>query len=322
MSSSRWPRKLWPLALFFRMLAGFATPEEPLANTRSIEGDALSFGNWAVGCDNLRVCTAIAFIQDGDAPEGAIYVQMTFTDKIADAQTIAIMRDGKMLDGLSPLVAHRLTEELLDGSEADAVYRSENSARFGIPRTGFKQVVEVLGKWRAMPPRQLMPTDPITSLPAVPIDNPVVHPNLSTIAERCPEGHLGTSMQAWELLSGNTLWRAGCGDEGLNTVSFWFVSGPQGAPPVEIKFEDSDNRVEPFNSWFDAATGYLRTTHYFGRWDSYQEDCGIYRAYAFGPGGMKLVEKRFMPNCGTGIGPEGWITTFRATTFNGRDSGP
>lgn len=324
MTRSHRAGRYWLPTLIFLMSAGCAvaaTPP-PASHAARIQGSVERFGQWYVGCNNLGSCSAITPLGDASVLEETPILLMIFTPRIADAQTVAIMRGNAMINGLSPLAAHQLTEALLDSNAGHAAYEPDKSVGYQVPRGGFAEVMQALAKWRAMPPQLLPSTETVTPLPAPRIDSPVVHPALRNIAKRCPEGHMGASIQAWRGLDGSTLWRVGCGNEGLNSVSFWFVSGPQGDPPAPIRFEDSGRPAQPFNSWFDEATGYLRMTHFFGRWDSYAEDCGIYRAYGWGVGGMKLVERRFMPVCGTGIGPEGWITTFRATVFNAPDSRP
>ncbi len=322
MSNSRWSRKIWPIAILLRLLAGCATVEETAVDATAINGEVEQFGQWVVGCDNLPICTATALVGDVHVVEGSVYLQMTFTDKIADAQTIAIMRDGKLIEGLSPLAAHNLTEDLLGGTGAVSVYVAENSIRYPVPRGGFAQMIERLNNWRDQQPRRRNAAIPVTPLPASRIEKPILPPTFNNVAKLCPKSHMGSALQAWRLHDQSTLLRASCGNEGINSVNFWFLSGLQGVPSVPISFKDGDGRAQPFNSWFDDATGYLRMTHYFGRWDSYQEDCGIYRAYAWNGSEMQLVQRRYMPACGTGIGPAGWIPTYRATIFNGSDSGP
>ena len=178
--------------------------------------------------------------------------------------------------------------------------------------------MKILARWRALPPHQLASNDIVTPFPAVRIDDPGIPHLVINAAKRCPKGHMGQSLQAWRSASGTLLWRAGCGNEGLNSISFWFTSGPDDSRPDPVTFEDEGQSVTPYNSWFQDSSGYLRTTQYFGS----NEDCGVYRAFAWGEDGMKLAEKRSMPVCGTGIGPKDWIATDRAVIFNGADPGP
>ncbi|MFN3748325.1 MAG: hypothetical protein ACK4SJ_06520 [Sphingorhabdus sp.] len=324
MSKSRWPRKLWPLALLTRMLAGCVTSEAQAdSNTELLSsGEVMLFGKWAVGCDNTRSCTAIVPLTEPSVIEPPYYLQMRYSAVFSSSDSFVIMRDGAKVTELTPEAIVVLKQGLFNENGADMVDLVENWTHFEVPRDGFADVMTVLEEWRSMPPRPIESAIPVTPLPAVRIDKPVIHPVLRGIAKRCPKGHMGSSMQAWRLVGGATLWRAACGDEGLNPTSFWAVSGPQGAPPSFLTFEDGDTQAQPFNSWFDESTGYLRMVHYFGHWQSFTDDCGIYRAYAWGEGEMKLVEKRYMPTCGTGIGPEGWIITYRAHVLDGPDSGP
>lgn len=319
MNRLRWPLELALLACLLMVGGGVAAAPDA---TRSIDGQVEQFGHWALGCSNLRVCTAVARLWGNDAADQPVHIEITFTADKAEPHTVSIERDGTEIERLSPSAAQQVFKDLLEGEGVDAIYIDRKGMRFDVPRKGFKQVSRTLAEWRSRPPQQLLSTEVITPLPAVRINKPVVPPSFRGIAKRCPKGHMGSAIQAWRLVGGATLWRADCGNEGLNSVNFWAISGLQGAPSELIQFADQDGVAQPFNSWFDARTGYLRMTHYYGHWQSFADDCGVYRAYALSRGGMKLVEKRSMPICGTGIGPHGWVTTYHATVLNGPDSGP
>ncbi len=321
--------RLMSFVLAIGLLAGCATANEqttpPIIEkslAEQLQGNAVSFGDWVIGCGNLGTCTAIVAVREYSAGLEQASLRIILPRDAADAPRVAIVRSGEVIEDVSPEAAIRLIFALHDGGDADAVHVSAKSVRYDVSGKGFAAAMSALAQWRALPAQQVNSTEGITSFPALRIEKPVVHPDLTNFEARCPEGHMGSSLQAWGLIGGATLWRAACGDEGLNPVSFWLISGPQGAPPEPVKFEDQAQTARAYNSWFDDSTGYLRMVHYFGHWESYSEDCGIYRAYAFGIGGMKLVEKRYMPTCGTGIGPEDWVITYRAAVFNGPDSGP
>ena len=303
------------------MLAACETSNvpQPEGDTAHIQGDVIRYGQWALGCSNQRVCTAVAPLhndQSGDAPPS--HMRVIFQVDIADPQSITVVRDGEQLDALSPLAMHQLSKELQKNMPSDAIYTTDKSVRYSVPRDGFTKVMNVLARWRALPPQQLASTDVITPFPALHIDDPGIPPLVVNAAKRCPKGHMGQSLQAWRSAGGALLWRTGCGNEGLNSVSFWFTSGPDDFRPDPVTFEDGGQSVTPYNSWFQDSSGYLRTTQYFGS----NEDCGVYRAFAWNEDGMKLAEKRSMPICGTGIGPKDWITTDRAVIFNGTDPVP
>jgi len=310
-------RRLLPLAL--GLIAACAGAEKPLQlEAASIDGTAQRAGQWVVGCSNQRTCTALASLGEG------AHIAAVFTADIADPQSVAIVREGAEVEVFSPLGVHRLTQALLQPDQADKVSFSEAGPLYEVPQAGFAKAMELMAKWRRnLPAPDRSRIDTVIPLPAPLIHNIATHPLLADVVKLCPEGHMGESQQAWRGFAGRVLWRAGCGDEGLNPVSFWFIAGPQGAPPEPVVFEDGQSAATAYNSWFDEKTGYLRMTHYFGGHVIYRhEDCGIYRVYGWGVGGMELVERRFMPICGTGIGPESWITTYRATVFNAPDSGP
>lgn len=323
MSSNRWPRKLWPLAVFFRLLAGCATTETPPSDPPSaemvqIDGDVEEFGQWYLGCSNLGNCTAIARVREYDAGLEAVHIRFSFDSDIKKRPAITIVREGELIQNLDAVAAQSLTDSLRTGDTDDVPFISKTGIRLDVPREGFLAAMVALSAWQDRPQKPKVAAELIIPIPATRIEN-VGDPSAFThIAKRCPKGHMGESLQGWRGMGGSLLWRAGCGNEGLNLVSFWFLSGPQGAPPELVDFSDADGSVHPFNSWFQDSSGYLRMIHYFGG----QEDCGVYRVYAWDVGGMKLVEKRLMPICGTGIGPKGWITTYRATILNGSDSGP
>lgn len=319
MNRLRWPLELALLACLLMVGGGVAAAPDA---TRSIDGQVEQFGQWAIGCSNLRVCMAVARLREYDAGEQPVHIEITFTADKPEPHAVSIERDGAEIERLSLSAAQQLFKDLLKGEGADAVYMSRKGMRFDVPRQGFDQVSRMLADWRTRPPQQRFPTEVITPLPAARIKKPVVPPSLRGMSKRCPKAHMGSAIQAWCMIYGRTLWHADCGNEGLNSVNFWAISGPQGAPAELIEFADGDGMAQPFHSWFDPRTGYLRMTHYYGHWQSFSEDCGVYRAYTLGKGGMKLVEKRSMPICGTGIGPHGWVTTYHATVLNGPDSGP
>jgi hypothetical protein len=324
MSSSSWPNKIWSLALLFRLLAGCATTEAPETElgTAQIDGDVEQFGQWFVGCNNLGTCSAIAPLREYAAGQEPAHIRFLFGSDFRKPPVIAIIRDGKLVETVSAQAAQPLTDGLRNGVGDDVMFVSEIGTRFDVPRGGFLVAMEALAARRARPPQQANPTDFIFPIPATRMENLGDPPAVASIAKHCPNSHIGTPLKAWKLMGGGALWHADCGNEGLNSVSFWMVSGPQGAPAELIRFEDGDSRVDAYNSWFDDSSGFLRMIHYFGHWESYAEDCGIYRAYAVGFGKTRLVEKRLMPQCGTGLSPNDWIITYRAPVLNGRDSGP
>jgi hypothetical protein len=323
MSSSRWSRKIWPLAVFFRLLAGCTTLDGPAVDALNLDQDVLLYGRWAVGCDNMPVCTAIAPLNVQDGKYEPPFVRMTWAGTAADNYSFSILRAGEQLATLSPKASELLLQDLRNSEGSEYVHVADQAQHFDIPRSGFAQLIATLGEWQKRKPSAANRREVVTPLPALRLENPIPPLKILGAAKRCPKGHMGQSLQAWRGLGGQTLWRAGCGDEGLNSTSFWYVAGPQGDPATEVVFADRDGQpVTLYNSWFDEKSGYLRSAHYFGHWESYTEDCGIYRSYSWGVEGMKLVEQRLMPQCGTGIGPDGWIVTYRATVLNGPDSGP
>lgn len=323
MSSSRWPRKMWPLAVLFRLLAGCAVFDGAAVDALNVEKDVLLYGQWAVGCNNLKTCTAIAPLDASDEGDDTPYVQMTWAGGKADGYAFSIRRRDEQIAILSPEAGNKLQQELQQSEGPDFVHVLESGRHFDIPRSGYTNVIATLQAWRTRSPSTTAKFDVVTPLPAVRLEKLIPPSKILLAAKRCPDGHMGQSTQAWRGIGGQTLWRAGCGNEGLNAISFWFVAGPQGAPATEVVFQDHDGQpVTLYNSWFDEKSGYLRSEHYFGHWQSFTEDCGIYHNYSWGVEGMKLVEERLMPQCGTGIGPEGWIVTYRATVLNGPDSGP
>jgi hypothetical protein len=323
MSSSRWPRKFWPLALLTRLLAGCVATQAAQAEPDPFaSGEVFLYGKWAVGCSNLRNCTAIVPLSEARILEPPYYLEFRYSGNFADNDGFSIMREGETVAQLTPEITDKMTQDLRNDDGPELFHLIEGDRHFDVPQDGFADMMNALEEWRKRPPPAANSTDAVTPLPAALLQNPIPPLKIVGAAKRCPKNHMGQSLQAWRGIGGQTLWKAGCGNEGVNSVSFWYVAGPQGAPATEVEFQDRDGPATLYNSWFQAETGYLRSTHYFGRWDSYQEDCGIYRAYAWAAEGMKLVEQRHMPQCGTGIGPEGWPIVYRATILNGPDSGP
>lgn len=317
MPSANLHRKLLLLAVVLANYMSSNSPE-PDNEAAHIQGNVVRYGQWVLGCSNQRVCVAAAALRKKHASDSPAHMRIVFQVDIADPQSIAIARNGEQIEALSPRAVHLLTKELRKPFLSDAIYQSDEAKRYAVPRDGFAGVMKVLTKWRAMTPQQLPPSDIVTPFPAELIDDPGVPPMLANVAKRCPKGHMGQSLQAWRGAGGAMLWRAGCGNEGLNSISFWFTTQPKGGSPESVMFVDGDDVVTPYNSWFQDSSGYLRMTHYFGEY----EDCGVYRAYFWGPRGMKPVETRVMPFCGTGIGPKDWIETYKTVVLNGPDSGP
>jgi hypothetical protein len=329
MNSRNVPGKLLSAALFLRALVGCAAVDEPtqtaaaVADGARLQGNAVRMDDWVIGCSNLNACTAIAPVREYRAGLEQAHLRIMFTRNVAAPPRLLVLRDGALVEELSQASANKLMAALADTGDGDAIHLSAAMERYDVPRKGFADVLAAQQQWQDAPSSQFLPTETIAPLPAVPLDTFMVPPLLKRAAKRCPEAHMGEPLKAWRGIGGAILWRIGCGNEGLNSVSYWYVSGPQGAPPEPVEFDARPGAVDAYNSWFDADRGYLRMVHYFGgQFISRYEDCGIYRAYAWGEGGMKLAEQRFMPQCGTGIGPAGWITTYRATALNGVDSGP
>jgi hypothetical protein len=320
MNSRRGPLRL---ALLTSLLAGCATVQAASPHqAERLDGKVRIFGKWAAGCSNLRTCTAIVPLHAHDGVRDPFYLQMTFSGNFSDAEGFAIMRGGERVAALSPQVGAALAKALLADSGGETVPVTGQGVSYNVPREGFVAVMAALESWRAAPPSATATTVVVTPLPAERLDNPVPQFKPQGGGKRCPVASMGQSLQAWRGFGGRGLWRVGCGDEGLNSTSYWYFAGPQGAPPTEIRFEDRDGPVTLYNSWFDADSGYLRSVHYFGHFQSFTDDCGIYRSYAWDFQGFKLVEQRQMPQCETGIGPEGWIITYRATVLGGTGGEP
>lgn len=322
MNSALAPMRMGFAAMLFGLLASCTTLDRARASQWQINGHVEQRGEWALGCNNLRICTAIARIGNNEPGDEPVLIRMTFLGNNPDVHRIAIVRGSKELEALPPAGAAELIARLLKPGGPETIETGSNAMFYRVPRSGFDQIYGALQKRTGMPAQQTKSTQVVMPLPAVRIENPAVPPLLAGVAKGCPDGHLGESFQAWRGIGGSLLWRVGCGNEGLNSVSFWAVSGPQGAPPEMVRFEDGDGPAQAFNSWFDASRGLVYMTHYFGHWQSFNEDCGIYRAYAWGAHGMQLVEKRMMPFCGTGLGPEDWITTYQATVLAGGHTQP
>lgn len=300
------------------ILVGLAAGAKPPDDAQRLQGSALRYGSWALGCSNLRICTAIVpvvEIENGDAPA---HVRLTFTANKAQPHAAAIVRDGKPADELSDEDAQRLVRDLLDPQTGQAMFASRRGGRLAVPRDGFAALTQALASWRAAPPQPSRLIDPVTPLAARPIGDGQVPPVVTRAAMLCPENHSGVGPQGWLGAGGTRLWQVSCANEGTNSVSFWFYSNAPGNAPRPIKFKDRDGHAEPFNSQFDAASGTLEMVHYFGGQQIYRhEDCGIYRSYGWTVKGLRLIEKRYMPFCGTRIGSDDWIVTFQAPVLIG-----
>lgn len=309
------------------LLLGLTVPElgEAKALHRDhhfLRGEVRQFGDWLAGCSNQRTCIAIVPIGDDDGTTRRTYVQLTFAGNSPDATGFAVMRSGAPLATYSQAAAARFSRDLRSEGGADSVRIVASNQEYAVPRKGFADLARALAQWWSRLPLVATGHDTVIALPAVRLDNPIPPLKVAGAARKCPVAVFGQSLQAWRGIDGSILWRVGCGSEGLNPASFWYMAGPQGAPAIEVRFEGRDDPVPLSNSWFSAETGYLHSTHYFGYFESFTDDCGIYRAYAWGIAGIRLAEQREMPLCGTGIGPEGWIPTYRATVPAGTEVRP
>lgn len=311
-----------PALFVVAVLAGCTTVQAGSPNAVDrLDGNAVSFGKWTIGCGNLRSCTAIAPLVGHGGESGPHFVQMTASGNFSDAQGFAI-NSSEQVVVLTPQAGAALVRALLANDGLEAMPVAGSGGDHYVPRDGFAEALKALETWRIALPATARATETVTPLPAVPLDSPIPQFKPPGGGRACPAASMGQSLQAWRGFGGQVLWRAGCGNEGLNSTSYWYFAGPQGAPPTEIQFEDRQGPVTLYNSWFSADRGYLYSVHYFGHFEGLTEDCGIYRSYAWDFQGMKLAEQREMPQCGIGIGPEDWIVTYRATVLGGPDSGP
>lgn len=280
---------------------------------RLLRGQVQVFGDWIVGCDNAQVCTAVVPLEAGPQLGETAYVRMIFTAAIADPQSVTFVASTGEEESLSPLAAHRLMEQLTAGDAGQAIHHRDGGAGQPISRSGFRPMIRTLASWRKTA-RQREAAMPAVA--PVPLPRWAVRAVPSAIAraeEHCPQGHIGASIQAWGVAGGPILWRAGCGDEGLNPVSAWYLQRSPDGVPQRAVFDDLGLSVAAYNSWYEESSGLLYMTHYFGgQFSTGFEDCGVYRAYAWTGDRLVLVEKRAMPVCGHGLMTEDWITTYRS----------
>lgn len=285
------------------------------ARAQNIDGDVAQFGAWQLGCDNWRICTAIAPVRAQPGGGHPAAIRLTFSARIADPQSVEIWRDDAPDLTLSPRAAFDLMQDLLARSGGELTYRYDDATSFGVPRDGFGAAATALARWRDMVPRTpLAAARNVAITPFARLDRPVPPAALADAHSRCPNGHMDESLQAWAATDGRILWRVGCGDEGLNPGSFWFVQPRPDRPPEPVFFDDRPGSDFAHNSWYDEASGLLRMTHYFGgHLAGGYDDCGVRRVYGWTAAGMELVERQALPSCGTGLAPEDWIRTYRLT---------
>lgn len=306
------------LFLLSTLVSWPAAQAKSLRPDHRLDGVTLRFGSWALGCSNLRVCTAIAPVREAGNGDQAAHVRLTFTAIKAQPHAAAIVREEEPAEDLSAEAAQSLVRDLLNPLTHSATYASPRGDRFAVPRDGFAALTQALSLWRAAPPQQLRSLETVTPLPARPLRDAQVPPVVAKAGRLCPKNHSAAPPQAWQGAGGTQLWQVHCANEGTNSISLWFYSSAPGATTEPIRFEDRDGPAEALNSQLDAETGTLHMVHYFGGQYIYRhEDCGIYRSYGWTEKGLKLIEKRFMPFCGTGIAAEDWIITYQAALLNG-----
>lgn len=315
------------VSLLVALIVALASPcsigatTKPLRDDVNLRGEVRQFGRWAVGCSNLRRCAAIVPLGEPSVLDPPHYLHISFSGASGEGEDTSLMLEGRTIRAFSTETAQQLTQDLLKPVGPEAVDLTVGDQQFAVPRDGFAQVMLALEAWSRRPSVATMSPATVTPLPASRLQRLVPPPKLIGASKRCPENRTGRLSEAWRGANGQVLWHATCDNEGLNLIGVWHLTNRQRAA-ADLRFDGRKSPIMLYNSWFEADTGYLRSTHYFGRHDSYQEDCGVYRAYAWGRDGVKLVEQRSMPQCGTGIGPEGWIVVYRAAILNGPDSGP
>lgn len=280
-------------------------------------------GSWVVGCSNLRVCNAIAPVTDFENGDAPAHIRLTFTSDKAQPRAAALLREDGPAEELPTEAVQVLVRDLLDPQTGPATFVSRHGNRFAVPRDGFAGLTQALALWRASPPQQLRSLETVTPLPARLLRDAQVPPVVVGASMLCPENHSGLPPQGWQGAGGARLWQVHCANEGINSISFWFHSSAPGAPIEPIHFEGRDGPAQAFNSQLDAESGTLHLVHYFGGQQIYRhEDCGIYRSYGWTVKGLKLIETRFMPVCGTRLDPEDWIVTYQATMLIGSGHKP
>lgn len=280
---------------------------------RLLRGEVQTFGDWILGCDNWQICTAVVPLEASGVLGDGAYVRMTFTAAMADPQSVTFVASEGEEDSLSPLAVQVLTEQLLAGDAGEAIHYLDDGTGLPVSRDGYSQMIRTLAQWRQAVRQEEISLPAVTPLALPRLEVPTVPAALAQANVLCPEGHIGSSTQAWGMATGPILWRAGCGDEGLNPVSFWFLQSSADGVPRRVVFRDPGASVEAYNSWYEEVSGLLHMTHYFGgHFSTGFEDCGVYRAYAWSSDSLVLVEERAMPQCGHGLMAEDWITTYRS----------
>jgi hypothetical protein len=241
------------------------------------------------------------------------HLVLTFPDRSGTGPVSGeIRRYGTRVDEVAGGELARLLAALAPGEAGPVWFQTRSGRRMGVQAAGFDGVANALRNTRRAARADDRLASPVTPLPTVPVPDPPVPPAIEAAAATCPQGAIDAPPQAWRGLGGQMLWRIPCDNPGINRISLWYISGPQGAPPVPALANDPIL----FNAGFEGATGRLAATVYFGAWHADNpEDCGVHRVYGWGLRGLELIEERMLPVCGTGLEPPDWIETYRAPEF-------
>jgi|GEM_PF-5103200 hypothetical protein len=312
-------RNIGALEIVARLLAGCAAHFTPTQNTEveQIDGGAMQFGQWVAGCSNLGTCTALAILDNKPDEDEPTIVRVTFAKQFKCSVIITIQLDASSITRLSDNAACDLKRNLLAESETGTAALTENSINYEVPREGFSKLNAAIEHWQGIQPQGVSNVFVVTPFAAQPINEFTPPRWISEAAENCPNGKLSGALRAWRGVNGSLLWQARCDGEGLNTLSDWYYSSNSSAVATRVIFPSSKGSATPHNSELDSENGLLTMTHYFGGQYSYSyEDCGIYRTYGWSTDGLKLINERFMPKCGTGIDRDDWIVTFQAVVLN------
>jgi hypothetical protein len=289
-------------------------PDNPGPRDASaLQGNVDRYDDWFIGCNNLGLCTAITATNHRTTPP--IYsaqLVIEFNGDTDSEATAGLYPASKPGIALSPTITRQFMRVLTRDADGIGLLSDNDRQLYEFRAAGFGAALEAIRNWRRAYGKAKFDPKPILTSPVVRLENVSNTTTMARIKKRCPAGQIGApSLQAWQHEDGTILWRAGCDDEGINPISFWFSSPNLRAPKTRIRFGDAEGDSFPaYNSWLDAATGLVRITHFFGHF----EDCGVRRLYGWQNGAMELFEERIMPICGTDLQPENWVNVYSAGT--------
>lgn len=319
-----------------------------------IDGHVARNGEWAAGCDNVGRCTAIGMPRPPasrepakDAPYAMGIIFQIEAEPAALATLDFFPLNEFTIDGLELFrieglpsdmgrqfrflfepktipaeSAFELVRMMRAGKTVRGVNDKSGDVRIRFPRSGFGALASAIDMHREKhtPPLNEFEDRPLNKLRPVAVSEGRGHSALQANEADlpCEPRGIGTATQKFVMLNGALLFRLECDQPNRITRSYSYeVGGKSDRPTLLVLPEPRDDALALVidglsESSFDPETGILQSLEIAVP----EGDCGVWRRWATTRAGWKLVERREMPVCGSGLEPADWIRTYRSQSVD------